>query len=165
MKNLSLLVLFTLFCLGAQTKTIHVFVALCDNENQGIVPVSKTLGNGQDLANNLYWGAMYGVKAYFKRSASWTSLEVKKNPETYILERVIYRHKVSKTILVEDAYDGAKIRRCTIDFFKACANQNKQIIKSEELTIGIGGSADLIVYVGHDGLMEFDLDNDFLTNE
>ena len=28
-------------------RTIHVFVALCDNVHQGIVPVSKTLGNGE----------------------------------------------------------------------------------------------------------------------
>jgi hypothetical protein len=27
-------------------RIIHVFVALCDNEHQGIVPVSPKLGNG-----------------------------------------------------------------------------------------------------------------------
>ena len=37
-----------------QTKTIHVFVALCDNENQGIVKVPAVIGNGQDARNNLY---------------------------------------------------------------------------------------------------------------
>ena len=34
------------------TKTIHVFVALCDNKYQGIVPVPPKIGNGQDLNNN-----------------------------------------------------------------------------------------------------------------
>gem|GEM_PF-2135803 len=38
-------------------RTIHVCVALCDNEHQGIVPVPKTLGDGHDPANNLYWAA------------------------------------------------------------------------------------------------------------
>lgn len=47
-------------------KTIHVFVALCDNANQGIVPVPESLGNGQDPKSNLYWGAIYGLKSYFK---------------------------------------------------------------------------------------------------
>jgi len=60
MKNL----IFVLWCTAAyfgysQTntsfKTIHVFVALCDNVNQGIVPVSAKLGNGQDIKGNLYW--------------------------------------------------------------------------------------------------------------
>ncbi|MGC6431949.1 MAG: hypothetical protein ACON5F_12965 [Jejuia sp.] len=41
-----------------EVKTIHVYVALCDNINQGIVPVPAKLGNGQDPKNNLYWGAM-----------------------------------------------------------------------------------------------------------
>ena len=35
-------------------KIIHVFVALCDNKYQGIVPVPKAIGNGQYPANNLY---------------------------------------------------------------------------------------------------------------
>jgi len=37
-----------------QTRVIHILVALCDNENQGIVPVPKAIGNGQDPGNNLY---------------------------------------------------------------------------------------------------------------
>jgi len=50
--------------------TVHVFVALADNKNQGIVPVPARLGNGQDPANNLYWGAAFGVKTFFKRALS-----------------------------------------------------------------------------------------------
>ena len=44
--------------IGAQesTRSIHVLVALCDNINQGIVPVPPQLGDGQDPRNNLYWG-------------------------------------------------------------------------------------------------------------
>jgi hypothetical protein len=34
-------------------KVIHVLVALCDNENQGIVPVPAHLGNGEDPNRNL----------------------------------------------------------------------------------------------------------------
>jgi hypothetical protein len=40
--------------------TIHVFVALADNKNQGIVPVAAILGNGEDPQHNLYWGSAYG---------------------------------------------------------------------------------------------------------
>ena len=50
------------------TKTIHIFVALCDNKYQGIVPVPKAIGNGQDHNNNLYWGALYGIRTYFKKN-------------------------------------------------------------------------------------------------
>ena len=37
-----------------RVNSIHVFVALCDNENQGIVPVNSSLGNGQNSESNLY---------------------------------------------------------------------------------------------------------------
>src|SRR5687768_2778496 len=43
------------------SRVVHVFVALCDNEYQGIVPVPARIGNGDDPDNNLYWGAAYGV--------------------------------------------------------------------------------------------------------
>ncbi len=47
-------------------KVIHTLVGLCDNIHQGIVPVSESLGNGQDPKSNLYWGAAYGIKTYFQ---------------------------------------------------------------------------------------------------
>src|SRR5579864_1418535 len=50
-------------------RTVHVFVALADNQHQGIVPVPAKLGNGEDAERNLYWGSAYGVKTFFSRSA------------------------------------------------------------------------------------------------
>ena len=57
--------------INKKTKTIHIFVALCDNKYQGIVKVPEKIGNGQDPENNLYWGCAYGIKTYFKRSKEW----------------------------------------------------------------------------------------------
>ena len=37
-------------------KTIGVFIALADNDSQGIVKVPKAIGNGNDPERNLYWG-------------------------------------------------------------------------------------------------------------
>ena len=48
-------------------KSIHIFVALCDNENQGIVKVPASIGNGQKPSTNLYWGCGYGIKTFFKK--------------------------------------------------------------------------------------------------
>lgn len=45
-----ILALFLSGALFAQ-KTIHVYVALCDNVYQGIVPVPKAIGNGDDPRN------------------------------------------------------------------------------------------------------------------
>src|SRR5262249_18687883 len=59
---------------SSPTRTIHVFVALADNQNQGIVPVPARLGNGLDATHNLYWGAAAGVKTFFARSPDWALL-------------------------------------------------------------------------------------------
>src|ERR1700741_56402 len=57
MRCLSLFIWFTsaAFTL-AEPATIHVFVAMVDNEHQDVQPVPAKIGNGEDLENNLYWG-------------------------------------------------------------------------------------------------------------
>lgn len=139
-------------------KTIHVFVALCDNVNQGIVPVPAKLGNGQDIKNNLYWSALYGVKTYFKNSKDWILVSSEKNLENYILERVLFKHKASNTYLLADAYDGKYIKDTTIDFLEASAGRNPINIVHKEQALQFGGKAQLLSYIGHDGLMEFDVE-------
>ncbi|MHC4517429.1 MAG: hypothetical protein ACYTAS_02465 [Planctomycetota bacterium] len=136
-------------------KAIHVFVALCDNAHQGIVPVPKQLGNGEDPGNNLYWGALYGTKAFLKRSKDWTVVFTEKKPTDAVLERVIFKHKTGGAYLVADAYRGCEIKRAVQDFLAAAAGENVGRLRRGDGSIGIGGAADLVVYIGHNGLMEF----------
>ena len=145
---------------GAQekTKSIHVFVALCDNEHQGIVPVPKKLGNGDDPNNNLYWGALYGTKTFFKRSKDWKLVATEKKPTDVVLERIVFRHTATRSHLVADAYRGLKIKNAVEDFLSAAAGNGPRTLKLGEDRIGIGGGADLAVYVGHNGLMDFTLE-------
>ena len=140
-----------------KAKVIHVLVALCDNKNQGIVPVPKAIGNGQDPANNLYWGCAGGVKTFFKKSPNWRLLNTVKNPSTNILERCVFKHVATGAYLIADAYDGASIKECTIDFFDACAGGSLKIIKADNKNLGFGGYSNLVAYIGHDGLMDFGL--------
>lgn len=144
-----------------EPRTIHVFVALCDNINQGIVPVPAKLGNGQSTKNNLYWDALYGVRGYFKRSKDWDLVSTILNPEEHILERILFKHKTTNTYLLADAYDGKYIQQTTVDFLEANAGNSslKVIFNDEELCFA--GDAKLLAYVGHDGLMEFEVNGDF----
>ena len=71
-------------------KTVHVFVALCDNASQGIVPVPRRLGDGTDPANNLYWGARYGVHTFLAKSADWALQRSGEKPSHPVLERVVF---------------------------------------------------------------------------
>lgn len=143
----------------AATQTIHVFVALCDNEHQGIVKVPAQLGNGKDPAKNLHWGAMYGVKTFFKKDADWELLKTYTNPEKHILERCIFRHKTSCTYLVADAYDGEQMKNCVNDFLESTAGKHKKSILLDNDTVLTGGHAPLICFVGHNGLMDFTLES------
>jgi hypothetical protein len=142
-------------------KTIHVFVALCDNSNQGIVPIPSKLGNGQDPKNNLYWGALYGVKTHFKNSKDWTLVKTIKSENPKILERLLFKHKRSNTYMLADAYDGKYIKQTTIDFIEATAGRNPVSISYNDTKLKFGGKSQLIAYVGHDGLMEFNVEGSF----
>lgn len=158
MKRLFTLSLLSFFLLQAhaEVRTIHVFVALCDNVNQGIVPVPKTLGNGQDPKNNLYWGAAYGVKSYFKyKTQDWKLVKTLEVSDENILERVLFKHKTEDVYMLADAYDGAKIKPCTEDFLLAANRQQVLSITYEGEILSFGGGANLLTYIGHDGLMEF----------
>lgn len=136
---------------------IHAFVPLCDNENQGIVPVSKSLGDGLNLRTNLYWGALYGVKTHFKKQKDWEFLFSKKDLNGNVLERVIFFKKYkngAEVYFVADAYRGDKMRVCLADYFAALSNENQKEFDFLDKRIGVEGNADLIVFNGHNGLMD-----------
>jgi hypothetical protein len=102
-------------------KVVHVFVALADNVHQGIVPVSAALGNGDDRARNLYWGAAFGVRTYFRRDNEWKELAVAENANPFVLELNVFFHARNSTYLIADAYRGREIKQAISDFFQAAA--------------------------------------------
>jgi hypothetical protein len=144
-------------------KTIHLFVALCDNKYQGIVPVPKGIGNGQDPRTNLYWGCGYGVKTFFKKSPEWTLIRSEKK-DSIILERLIFKHRSKNYFLVADAYDGRLIKQCTIAFLKSSSGNDYDTVQVLDKTIGVNSHASLLGYIGHDGLMDFTINQAF-TNK
>jgi hypothetical protein len=146
-------------------KIIHVLVALCDNVNQGIVPVPAFLGNGEDTTKNLYWGAMYGVKTYFSNSKSWMKIATIANPKENVLERIIFKHKTQNVYLVADAYRGSKMKETINDFFAATSGEQLENIKAGNETLQILGSANVVAFVGHDGLMDFKLDKQIVKKD
>lgn len=131
---------FSLNCLAAG-KTVGVFVALADNEHQGIVPVPKALGTGDDPERNLYWGSADGLATVFNRSKQWKLTEHTDTENGDILRTRTYQHPRTNTLLYARAYNGAAIQQAVKDFESAIAND----------------SYDLVVFIGHNGLMDFQL--------
>jgi len=135
---------------------VHVFVPLCDNKNQGIVPVSAELGNGRSLKTNLYWGALYGVKTHF-RKRGWVPVKTDALEYTEILERVVYKKDVGNTTvyLMADAYAGDHMQTCLIDYFDAIAQKRNKAFEIEGANLN---QADLVVFNGHNGLMDMNVE-------
>jgi hypothetical protein len=139
-------------------KVTYTVVALCDNVYQGIVPVPVSIGNGDSPRTNLYWGCGYGVRTYFKKSSDWVLLK-KTKVDSVILERCIFFNKKNNTYHIADAYRGKHIQKCTEDFFLASAGKLSRIITvNDSLKINMI-NAQLINYVGHDGLMDFNINS------
>lgn len=151
---------------NGESISIHVRIPLCDNEHQGIVPVSKKLGNGLDLKNNLYWGAKYGFKNHFKKYTEWKFLKSELDVSDEILERVIFSKKLKSgttAYLVADAYRGDKMKVCLLDYLHSVAGKNKTELQLPNEVIGLSSNADLLIFNGHNGLMDYDLD--FIASE
>jgi hypothetical protein len=146
-------------------RAVHVFVALCDNRNQGIAPVSTALGNGQDPKANLYWGAMYGVKTFFRRSSHWRQIPadqvaVSAGDGGAVLDRAVFELAGSqpKVYVLAEAFDGAKMPLAVRRFFEAAAGRLVRAAAwgrgPQRVVIRAGGAADLVCFVGHNGLMD-----------
>jgi hypothetical protein len=142
---------------NANYRIIHIFVALCDNEHQGIVKVPPKIGNGKDPDNNLYWGCDLGTNTFLKRDKNWQLVKTLKMPRDKVLERCIFKHKSKAVYAVADAYDGEHIKLCTTDLLESCAGQFNDYFVIAGDSIACGGKADLLGYIGHNGFMDFEL--------
>ena len=129
-------------------RTVHLFVALADNQHQGIVPVAAILGNGEDAPHNLYWGSAYGVKTFFGRSADWTKINYSEKPKAEILERCVFKHRAENVYLVADAYRGIEIKQAILDFLDAAAGDGAEKVavtgESGTVKLSIRGGANLV---------------------
>ncbi|MCE9611153.1 MAG: hypothetical protein K8R23_13240 [Chthoniobacter sp.] len=139
--------LFLLLTLAAHAEParLQVFIALADNRTQGIAPVPEKIGNGDDAETNLYWGCSEALKPVLRASPDWKLDRTEKNPLPDVLERAVFRHKSARWELVANVYRGSAIKACTTAFFSALASEAPR------------EQTPLVAYIGHDGLMDFEL--------
>lgn len=149
---------------GAEVQVVHVFVALCDNASQGIIPVPAKIGDGDKPDANLYWGCSDGAKSCFRASKSWKALPAVASPRAEVLERVVFRHGRRKDVfLVADAWRGREIKSCLQAFVDAAGGkggaESIQVKGPDgaDVTLPLGTKARWLAYIGHNGLMEFEV--------
>ena len=140
---------------------IQVCVALADNKNQWIAPVPEAIGNGQDVRSNLYWGARYGIKTYLTKDGDWEKAVTLRPNDKRILERIVFKRGFSRNgqvvavYLVADAWDGKYIKDAIKQFLNYNAGKDIFSVQLENKKIHAGGNAHLIVYIGHNALMDY----------
>jgi hypothetical protein len=142
-------------------RVVHVFIALCDNRHQGIVRVPDALGDGQEPATNLYWGARYGVRTFFGNSPHWVEVPLVRQPvNEAVLERCAFKGTAGGRAVwvVASAYDGRRMKAAIRDFLHAGAGQLGEEVTVRDgdvrRVIRIGGHANLVCLVGHNGFMD-----------
>src|SRR5205823_10726564 len=118
-------------------------------------------GEGEDPEQNLYWGSAYGVKTFFTRSRDWERIACGEKPKAEILERCVFKSRAWNVYLVADAYRGREIRQAILDFLSAAAGESAEMVSvpaaAGGLKVATRGGANLVAYIGHDGLMDFQL--------
>jgi hypothetical protein len=105
------------------------------------------------------------VKTYFGKSRNWEKMATEVAPKENVLERVVFKHKTNNVYLIADAYRGSRMRETIDDFFAAVSGATLENIAIGDRNIQILGSADLVAFVGHNGLMDFELAQDIVKKD
>lgn len=142
--------------------SIHVYVALADMETQSIQQVSPRLADGNNGESNIFWGGKNGLKKFLLNSHDWDVVLSIKNYEQNIMERLFLKHQRTGAIMVADAYRGTAIKSAILDFLNAASGGKKQQVKMDvdgkDVIFMAGGNADILVFMGHNGLMDFTIE-------
>lgn len=122
----------------AAPKKVAVFVALCDNASQGIIPVPARIGDGNKPADNLYWGCTDGLAGCFGASKAWKLVKKEAPEDKRAFERRVYLNSAADVEVTAEAWRGSEIKACLTAFEAAL----------------ISGNHDLCAFIGHNVLMD-----------
>ncbi|MGB0906876.1 MAG: hypothetical protein ACPGVT_05225 [Maricaulaceae bacterium] len=118
----------------------RVFVSLADNDYQGIVPIPSALGKGDNARNNLYWGALYGIKTYFSKNPHWTVTPAR-HSSPRVLDAIWITPKSHPDIRIfAEAWHGA-YQKETLEYYQKALTR-------------IDDDNSLVAFVGHNPLMD-----------
>ena len=141
-----------------------VYVALCDNDSQGIVPVkNRRICRGDEPEQNLYWATSGGLKGYLGKQR-WQRVSYEREPSPDILVRAIWRKRFRprgalarrglresfEVYVVGLAYRGERIHQANIDYLRAVNRDRDQVhYLSDGTRLEYGGGGQVVGYVGH----------------
>jgi hypothetical protein len=144
---------------GGAPLRVRIYVALCDNASQGIVPVKNpAICDGEAPDRNIYWVGSGGLRGYLD-GHGWqrTAYETAQDPREPVLIRARWTRRfasggrlralgVRKPIEVEIealAYRGRRIRSAMADY-----------VADVHGAAGASAPPHLVGYIGHDYYMD-----------
>lgn len=147
---------------------VEAHVALCDNAV--IACGSRALGDGDNLATNLYWATSGGLRGWFeRRGAGWERLGALPAALDGEREVRLYRRQVAPTaalrargvrrpfavVVVAHAWRGRRIDAALDQFVADVAGRTARPVTLPDGTrVDGGGAAHLVAYLGHNGWMD-----------
>jgi len=142
-----------------------VYVALCDNDSQGIVPVrNRSICDGRRPEANMYWATSGGLAGYLKR-AGWRRVATVEEPREGVAFEVVWhkRHRAGGELRdrgVEGSFDvylvsvvfwGDHIREANIEYLRAVNRDDPRVLGVEGYgRLVYGGAGHVVGYIGHD---------------
>lgn len=137
----------------------HVTVVLCTNRNK-----VTAICNEDNAKDNLYWGARWGVKTYFRKSKDWTTLPAPAAENPNIVDRALFVKKDpigasnATLYILADVWRGGDARKATEHFLLMSSGENIEKFKVDDQTLYAGGEAHVTAYLGHNTLKKWSPD-------
>ena len=157
MKSIKLILLLSFFINMngfSQTKTIHVFVALCNDNTQFVTPISPNYTISSMPETNIFWGLENGVLNYFKnKTDNWELVKLDTIKNNIILQSALFKHKTKDVFILAEAYSGKHTNNVIKEYLDATSGQKTKYIKYKNQTLEFGGKSTLTSYLGLNGLM------------
>lgn len=147
-----------------------LYVALCDNDSQGIVPVkNRRVCRGDDPDRNLYWAAAGGLAATLKQ-AKWQRVSLTYFAEGDLAVKAVWRKTFSPggalrvrgvrepfhIFIIGRGYRGDHIRQAMMDYLDAVNRDGKMDEEVGGWRLKAGGASHVVGYIGHDYFYDVD---------
>jgi hypothetical protein len=147
-----------------------IYVALCDNDNQGIVKVkNRRICQGDTPEHNLYWAAAGGLWATLAR-AHWQQLAMTRFDDGALAVKAVWRKRFTPggalrargvrepfdVVVVGLGYRGSRIRTAMMDYLRAVNTDHVGPSAAGAADAWAGGKSHVVGYIGHDYFYDVD---------
>ncbi len=147
-----------------------IYVALCDNDSQGIVKVkNRRICKGDRPTENLYWATAGGLASTLK-NAHWRQRSIAYFPDGDLAVKAVWQksfapggalrargvRRAVDVFVVGLGYRGSRIAVAMTDYLRAV---NRDVQASETVddeALAAGGASHVVGYIGHDYFYDVD---------